>query len=213
MPKPRVKPKSKSKTKLKPKTPSKTKLKTKTKSSAKPKLKSRAIKVKSKAKTIKVKSKGKPKTKAKAKTRARVKRKVKTTKTKLKSKTKPGRQARRKFTETQKAKLLEMIKKIVDLRKKTIDGLKSLDAIDHILDPYNQKYTDTQGKFDAIINFAMLEHAHYVADSGLIAFKDTSKDSIALYALLAEIGEGKAQFSNASDKMNSIYEDSLKKMS
>ncbi len=232
MPKPKVK--SKSKKKLKSSSlKSKRKLKTKKvtpKRKLKSKLKTKA-KLKKMAKTKgvakkKARAKTKTKTKARVKTKARAKYKATTkgkirksakAKSKLKTKTKAKTQVTLKkkliLTEEQKTTFLEVIKRILDIRKTTIDGLKSLDAIDQILNPYNQKYTDTYGKFDAIINFAMIEHAQYISDTSLIAFKDTGKDSMALYALLAKIGNGEIQFSDALEQMNLIYEDSLKEKS
>jgi chemotaxis protein histidine kinase CheA len=193
MPKKRVKPKSKSKKKLKTKTKS---LKTKSKRKAK-RVK---VKVKPKTKAKKTKSKSKPKSKAKSKSRAKPKKKLKA-----------KASAKIKFTKIQKTNLIELIKKIVDLRKKTDEGLRTLDAIDHILDQYNQKYTTAPEKFDAIISYAVIEHAKYVSSMGYIAFKDVGKDSIALYALLSDIGKGKVQYSKATDKMNSIYQEAIKK--
>lgn len=205
------------KTQVKPKAKSKKRLKTKTTSKAKNKTKTKIIKFKAKPKAkLKAKSKSSSSTKVKAKVKTKAKMKPKTslkTKTKIKPKTrlKAKVSATIQFTKIQKTNLIELIKKIVDLRKKTVDGLKSLDAIDHILDQYNQKFTDAPEKFDAIVNYAVIEHANYISNSGFIALKDTGKDSIALYALLSEIGKGKVQFSKASDEMNSIFQQAIKK--
>ncbi|GEM_PF-6874338 len=180
------------------------------------------LKSRKRATTKIVKSKIKPKKKIKAKTKSKVKKKINLkskAKSKSKSKSKSKIKARPKtknkipskkkvlLTIEQKTQLLELIKKITDLRKKTVDGLKSLDAIDHILDPYNQHYTDPNAKFDAIIAFAGIKNAELNSDLGFISHKDTGKDAISLYALLAKVGKGQTQFSEIADKLNAIFEE------
>jgi hypothetical protein len=94
----------------------------------------------------------------------------------------------------------------VDLRKHDRFGLKSLAAIDHILDHYNQNFTDAHEKFVAIVELGVQRKGKI--DSGLIALPDEGKDAIALYALLAEIGEDKATFNEANKKLSAIYDES-----
>ncbi len=194
--------------------------KPKTKLKAKPKLKPKAkakkiVKAKKKLapkKIVKAKAKKslKPKKIVKAKKKITPKKKVATKKTiKPKSNKTPRNITMLKlnFTKIQKADLLTLITKIVNLRKHNIDGLKSFDAIDHILDPYNQKYTDASKKLEAIVQLGMERHKKTLR--GLIAVADEGRDAVSLYHLLAELGKGGSKFSDISDKLNSIHEEAL----
>lgn len=209
------KPKTKAKTKLKAKPkPKKTKVKAKAKAKAKPKAKvktKKKPKAKTKVKSKKTKSKAKPKAKPKAKAKSKAKAKVKTSKQAL-PQTRQTDDSKPYLTEEQKIKLLAIIKKIVDLHKYRLGGLKSLDHLDRILDEYNQKYTTHMEKFDAIVDFGIDEHLRYISDYGLIALKDNARDSVALYELLAEFGTGRKKFSEAEQQLNLIYEDALKEV-
>jgi hypothetical protein len=182
--------------------------KNKLKAKAKPKAKAKKI--------VKAKKKLAPKkiTKVKAKAKKTLKpkkivAKKKVTPKKAKAATKPKakKASKPRFTKIQKADLLTLIGKIVNLRKHNIDGLKSFDAIDHILDQYNQKYTDANQKLDAIVELGMERHKKTLR--GLIAVADEGRDAVSLYHLLAEIGKGNGKFSEFIDKLNSIHEEAL----
>ncbi len=204
-----------SKVKTKAKIKKKSKLSTKAKASVKAKVKKKT-KPKAKAKTkakakprVKAKATSKAKTKTKAKTKAKTKTKA-TPKIKTKKKSSAKIKAKAwKFSETQTVELLMWIEKIVNLHKGKQGGLKSFTSIDKILDKYNQRYTETDEKFDAIVKFGMEEDPRVIHEHVFVNVEGREKDMNDLYILLADISKGKIDFSAANEKMKSIYETSL----
>lgn len=176
-------------------------------------------KVKSKAKTGKAKTKAKvsaaTKTKkAKSATKAKLKSKT-VSKKKLTTKSKPTATKKIKahkktakhassFTNAQKAELVIWIEQIIDIHRAAVDGLRSLDAIDQILNPYNQKYPTTVQKFDAVVELGMHKHEEPMA------VVSRGKDAIALFKILDEIYRDKTNFHDAKKIIHALYMDLAK---
>lgn len=192
---------------LKAKAKPKTKTKTQTTAKKKPVASKKKATTATKSKTTRKTKSVAVKTKTPAKTKTHTNAKTKTT---SKTKKKPSKHSHLELSETQKRDLLELIRKIVILRKYDMDGLRSFSTIDRILDQYNQKYTDVHGKFDAILTFGQEIQERHTSNSPLIALQDEGKDSAALYKLLTDIATDKTTFSEANETMQTIYEESLK---
>lgn len=215
-----IKKKTKAKTKAKTKTKAKAKTKTKTKVKAKPKTKAKTkVKAKRKA-TTKRKVAAKPKAKAKTKKKTQAKKVMKKVAKKAKPKAPKTmyeviaeQNSKAKFSEGQKAELLSLIEKIVNLRKREMDGLRSFEPIDRILDKYNQRYTDTASKFDAIVKYGMEKDPAFLPEDTFIFMNERREGETALYNLLEEIWRGNIRFDNAKEKMTNIYMNWLKEKS
>jgi hypothetical protein len=198
-----VKPKSKLKAKSKVKTTKrpKSKLSIKTKAKAKPKAKPKA--------KLKVKLKAKPKAKTKLKTKPVKKVKAKLALVPLKKKRASKTKISTPFSLKQKTDFLMMITKLINLHKSDKDGLKSLTQVERILDPYNQNYTDTHAKFDAIVEYGLAEDPSAVRKHVFVAVKKDNEIND-IYKLLVEISQGKIKFPDMMLKINQIYQDAQK---
>lgn len=213
------------KTKLTSKIKAKSKIKLKSKSRAKPKrkLKSKAklkkksfIKKKSNIKN-KVNTKKKRVQTASKKKKSTAKKKIsksiKMSKSSRESKTKSKliRNAKKKnqLSDTQKKALLATITKIINLHKSDQDGLKSLTQIERILDKYNQKYTEVGEKFDAIVEYGVGENPLLVREHVFVPTQSKDKETLDLYKLLLDIGEGKIKFTDIKRRIEDLYADAL----
>ena len=197
---PTIKAKAKSKT-----TTAHTKAKTKAKAKSKTQTKTKA-KTTAKTKT-KTKIKAKPSQKTKSKVTAKPKVKTKATvkdKTKQKAKVKIKAETSQ-FNDNQKESLLTWIEKIVNLRKGKRGGLKSFSKIDGILNKYNQHYTESDEKFDAIVKFGMEKDPRVTHEHFYVNIEGREKEVDDLYVLLAQIFKGKVDFNEAKEKIESIY--------
>ncbi|MEO8401593.1 MAG: hypothetical protein ABI597_07335 [Gammaproteobacteria bacterium] len=181
---------------------SKVKSKTKTgKAKTKTKAKVSASTKTKKAKTKKTKSVAKAKLKAKTASKKKLVAKPKATK---KIKTIKTAKHAPSFTTAQKAELVIWIEQIIDIHRATPDGLRSLDAIDQILNPYNQKFTTTVQKFDAIVELGMHKHEEPMA------VVSRGKEVIALFKALDEIYRNKTNFHDAKEIIHRLYTDLAK---
>lgn len=126
-------------------------------------------------------------------------------KSKLTGNTKPANQ----FSDAQKEELLATIAKIINLHKFDQDGLKSLTKIERILDKYNQNYTEVGEKFDAIVKYGMEEDPLLVREHVFVPMQGKDKETLDLYRLLLDIGEGKIKFTDIKTRIENLYADAL----
>lgn len=112
------------------------------------------------------------------------------------------------FTEDEKAKLLTLIKQIVDIHKKDQGGLKGLDSFDRILDQYNQCYADSSTKFDAIVKLGakkthVIDEKHQFLD-----VHQRDQDLTDFYKELTNISKNKLKYDEAVEHLIDVYEES-----
>lgn len=183
---------AKSKTKLKMKSKAKSKLKPKSKLKSKPKPK-KVIK----KKTALKKSKSKPKVKKTTKPKSKPKKFSK-------SKSKNLKISKISYTDEQKKSLLEVIEKIINSYKNKKYGLGTLDAVDHILDKYNQHYRTVSEKFDAIAEYGMQKDPVFIPKSVFVFENTHIRHEDELFKLLEDIWDGKVGHGEAFTKLNEI---------
>lgn len=129
------------------------------------------------------------------------------TTTAMKRKTAPKSKPMDFFGSDEKEELLLLIGEIIHLHKLDPDGLKSLEAIERILDKYNQRYTKPTEKFDAIVKYGMSKDLKH-ADKHIYMFKNNLQpDTAHLYELLNAIGNHKVKFPEAREKMLDVYKE------
>lgn len=111
------------------------------------------------------------------------------------------------MNEEQKIDLLHLIDGVIQNRKHKPDGLRSFFMIDRILDHFNQKYTDPESKFNAIVKYGKDKHDGIHSEHIYVFTHGRGKDETDLFQLLSEINAEKIKFSEVKKRLEQLIED------